>query len=126
MSFQPISDSLHCSAPLPGPTDRRTFLRVLVGLKHAVLVGSHIFILLSAREAVLLALSIGAAFALALAWRSEKLGGLTARPLGAGFFLYCLLAPGMPRVWSLGVALALPGLLFARATALNQEHPQSR
>ena len=80
----------------------------------------------SAWEAALLALLIVAALALLLAWRWERLAGITAATLGSIFFLYCALTPGMHKVWFLGVALAVPGFLFAMAGQLNRKHSQGR
>jgi len=76
----------------------------------------------SAREAVLLTVLIVAALALLLAWRWEKVAGLTAATFGSIFFLYCASTPGMHKVWFLGAALAVPGFLFAAAAQLNREH----
>lgn len=70
---------------------------------------------LSAREAALLTVVIVAALALLLVWRWEKLAGLTAAVLGLAFLLYCAFTPAMYRAWILGVAVAIPGLLFAMA-----------
>jgi hypothetical protein len=68
MSFEPISTSRHCSAPLLGLLTAGTFFGFWWGEARGPR-GSQIFILPSAREAVLLALSIGPAFALRLEGR---------------------------------------------------------
>jgi len=125
MSLRQISTFLHWSARFLGLLTAGIFFVFLIG-EGSIPGSTHPFVLPTAREAVLLTLLIGAAFALLLAWRWEKLGGLTAAALGSVFFLYCLLNPGMHRVWFLGVALALPGLLFAMAARLNREHPQGQ
>ena len=125
MSLRQIGTFLHWSARFLGLAIAGTFFVFLIGEASGP-GGTHPFTLPTAREAVLLALLIGAAFALLLAWRWEKLGGLMAAALGSVFFLYCLLTPGMHRAWFLGAALGLPGLLFAMAAQLNREHPQSQ
>jgi hypothetical protein len=83
--------------------------------------GTHTLnpLVLSAREAALLALLIVAASALLLAWRWERYAGLTAAVLGSAFLLYCAFTPGMYRAWILGVSLAVPGWLFAIAAELR-------
>jgi hypothetical protein len=70
---------------------------------------------LSWTEQVLLDIVLVASLGLLIAWKHELAGGWLAAGGGLVFLITCLIVPGLRLVWGLGVALALPGLLYLLA-----------
>lgn len=78
---------------------------------------------LSWTEQILLDVVFVASVGLLLAWKHELAGGWIALGGGLIFLAACLTMPGMRLVWGLGVALAVPGLLYLLAGHEAPAHP---
>ena len=76
---------------------------------------------LSFRDGALLALVLGSAVAMLLAWFWEKWAGAVDVVLGAAFLMCCLIMQSMHRVWFLGAALILPGALYLAAACIHSQ-----